>query len=141
MTSLLFYKYHANGNDFILIDDRTEILPLHDKSLIKRLCHRNLGIGADGIILFQLSMSADARMRILNSDGSEAESCGNGLCCFTKFMQDIGYNKDKYLIEIDKSIVKSQCYRDTVNLEMQDPTLIEKSVSISIDGKNFDDIN
>lgn len=138
MTSLDFSKYHANGNDFILIDDRKNTFPVHDKSLIQRLCHRNLGIGADGIILFQLSSSADARMRILNSDGSEAESCGNGLCCFTKFMQDIGYNREKYSIEIDRSIVKSQCNGDKVDLEMQDPIVIEKSVSLSIDGQDFD---
>ena len=138
MKSIDFSKYHANANDFILIDDRENKFPLSDKSLIKRLCHRNLGIGADGIILFQQSQSADAKMRILNSDGSEAESCGNGLCCFTKFMSDIGHVKSKYLIEIDKSIVKSKCNKKEVNLEMQNSVILDRDFSLMIDNKHYD---
>ena len=93
-----FYKYSGSGNDFILIDDRKEVFPSSNKEVITKLCHRNFGIGADGVILLQKSATADCLMRIFNSDGSEAEMCGNGICCLAKFLQEIVY-QTSYTIE------------------------------------------
>jgi diaminopimelate epimerase len=81
-----FIKLQASGNDFVLIDARS-----FDKdwaALARTICHRHLGIGADGILLLLDSAKADFRMRIFNSDGSEAEACGNGIRCFTKYLFD-----------------------------------------------------
>jgi len=84
-----FTKMHGIGNDFILLDGFAGDIP-HPEALATRLCDRHFGIGADGLILALPSAVADARMRILNSDGSEAEMCGNGLRCLGKFLYDGG---------------------------------------------------
>ncbi len=84
-----FTKMQGIGNDFILVDGFTREIP-DPKALAVRLCDRHFGVGADGLILALPSPVADARMRILNSDGSEAEMCGNGLRCLGKFLYDSG---------------------------------------------------
>lgn len=94
-----FSKYSGCGNDFILIDQRQPINALFAPSFIQALCHRQKGIGADGIIFLENSARCDAKMRIFNADGSEAEMCGNGMRCFAKFLFEIGFPKKKYLIE------------------------------------------
>jgi diaminopimelate epimerase len=86
-----FTKLHGNGNDFILIDEfRGEVIP--DKSgFAARYCNRRFGIGADGVLYLGKSDKADISMRIFNSDGSEAEMCGNGIRCLAKYALDEGY--------------------------------------------------
>ena len=86
-----FHKMHGLGNDFILVDDIAGAIPDGDLAgLGIRLCDRHFGIGADGLILVRPSESADFTMRIINSDGSEAEMCGNGIRCFAVFLQKHG---------------------------------------------------
>ncbi len=87
MIKVKFQKMHGLGNDFVLFD---EIDPLkYDlTSLAIRICDRHQGIGADGIILILPSEIADVKMRIINSDGSEANMCGNGIRCFAKYVYD-----------------------------------------------------
>lgn len=89
-----FQKMHGLGNDFILMD---EIDPLkYDlEALAIKLCDRHQGIGADGIILILPSEIADVKMRIINSDGSEADMCGNGIRCFAKYVYDNQINTAK----------------------------------------------
>ncbi len=90
-----FTKLQATGNDFILIDARDKE---RDWSKLARdMCHRHFGVGADGLILVSASKVADFEMRILNSDGSEAEICGNGLRCFAKYVIDNGMFSGTYL--------------------------------------------
>ena len=94
MTEIIsFIKYQGLGNDFIIFDgtnhQTTQLLLKGEKKLIKLLCHRQFGIGADGIILaLPKNDKADAIMRIFNSDGTEAEMCGNGIRCLVKFLFD-----------------------------------------------------
>jgi diaminopimelate epimerase len=89
-----FIKVEGLGNDFILFDGLDGRLPverLEQPDLVRRLCDRHTGIGADGILLLLPAEdpgSAHARMRILNSDGSEAEMCGNGIRCAAKILHD-----------------------------------------------------
>ena len=84
-----FTKMHGIGNDFILLDGFERGIP-DPEGLAAWLCDRHFGIGADGLILALPSSQADARMRIINSDGSEAEMCGNGLRCLGKFLYETG---------------------------------------------------
>ena len=84
-----FAKMHGIGNDFIVVDGFRQRIT-DPGALSARLCPRRFGIGADGLILALPSQAADARMRIFNSDGSEAEMCGNGLRCLGKFLYDGG---------------------------------------------------
>jgi diaminopimelate epimerase len=83
-----FSKLQATGNDFILVDART--MEVEWSKLARAMCDRHFGAGADGLILVQNSTSADLKMRIFNSDGSEAEVSGNGLRCFAKYAIEKG---------------------------------------------------
>lgn len=82
-----FTKMHGAGNDYIYIDNRENLVKNPNELAIK-LSNRNFGIGGDGIILILNSKKADFKMRIFNADGSEAEMCGNGIRCFSKFVYD-----------------------------------------------------
>jgi len=83
-----FSKLQATGNDFILVDART--MEGEWSKLARATCDHHFGIGADGLILVQDSTNADLKMRIFNSDGSEAEVSGNGLRCFAKYAIEKG---------------------------------------------------
>ncbi len=81
-----FWKMHALGNDYIVIDNRDEgISGSQAEDLAKRLCERRFSVGADGLLFVSNSKVADVKMRIFNADGSEAEMCGNGIRCFVKY--------------------------------------------------------
>ena len=79
-----FTKVHGLGNDFIVLDGRTQSRDY--PALARKLCHRQTGIGADGLLIMENSDKAEIRMRIVNEDGSEAEMCGNGIRCFAKYV-------------------------------------------------------
>ena len=89
-----FWKMHGLGNDYIIIDNRDEKITKKEAGqMAKTLCDRRFSIGADGLLLVSDSKVADAKMRILNSDGSEAEMCGNGIRCFAKYCYENGLAK------------------------------------------------
>ena len=85
---------HGLGNDFILMDE-IDLTKYDLPALAIRLCDRHQGIGADGIILILPSEIADVKMRIINSDGSEANMCGNGIRCFAKYVYENQINTSK----------------------------------------------
>jgi len=89
MSSVPFVKYHGLGNDYIVIDARN--MPQIRPEQIQRICHRNYGVGADGILHGPFDITASScAVRIYNPDGSEAEKSGNGLRIFTRFLFDQG---------------------------------------------------
>lgn len=112
-----FTKYAGCGNDFIFFDHRLPFFPLEDKRFIQTLCHRQYGIGADGVILLENSSQADFRMRIFNADGSEAEMCGNGIRCLGKFIQELGYRSSIYRIETKQQVLRVHV-EEEVSVEM-----------------------
>lgn len=91
-----FWKMHGLGNDFIVVDNRNNtISEAEAPDLAKRLCERRLSVGADGLLLLSNSQVADAKMRIFNADGSEAEMCGNGIRCIAKYCYENNIVKKK----------------------------------------------
>jgi diaminopimelate epimerase len=95
-----FSKLQATGNDFILMDART--MGGEWSKLARAMCDRHFGIGADGLILVQDSTTADLKMRIFNSDGSEAEVSGNGLRCFARYAIEKGLS-GKMSLQMEQS--------------------------------------
>jgi diaminopimelate epimerase len=85
-----FSKYHGTGNDFIMIDGRRQDCSSLDMKLIHRLCDRRFGVGGDGLILLEESLSSDFTMRYFNADGREGSMCGNGGRCITAFAHKLG---------------------------------------------------
>ncbi len=81
-----FAKVHGNGNDFAVFDEYDQILvPENQKPrFVKKVCQRRFGVGADGVIFIQRSNTCDIKFRYFNSDGTEAEMCGNGIRCFVR---------------------------------------------------------
>lgn len=98
--SLPFIKMQGCGNDFILVESSLIIMDEDLTELAKKLCDRNFGIGADGLIISHPSETSDFRMQIINSDGSEPEMCGNGIRCFAKYLNMSG-KTDKNDIEVE----------------------------------------
>ncbi|OCT16984.1 diaminopimelate epimerase [Paenibacillus pectinilyticus] len=82
-----FTKMHGLGNDFIVVAGEKE-LPAGADQLAIKLCNRFFSIGADGVVFILPSEKADFQMRIINSDGSEAEQCGNAIRCVSKYVYD-----------------------------------------------------
>ena len=103
-----FVKMHGLGNDFVFIEDKTG----QDKdytALARAMCNRHTGIGADGLIVIVDSRVADVRMRIINSDGSEAEMCGNGIRCTAKYLYDYGIiEKKRFTVETPAGIMEPE---------------------------------
>jgi diaminopimelate epimerase len=94
-----FWKMHGLGNDYVVIDNREEkIVDAEAAELARKLCRRRFSVGADGILFVSKSAVADVKMRIFNTDGSEAEMCGNGIRCFAKYCYENGIARKSELV-------------------------------------------
>lgn len=105
-----FVKMHGAGNDYVYIDCFQQ--RVNDPALLaQQVSRRNFGIGSDGLILILPSNCADARMRIFNADGSEAEMCGNGVRCVAKYIYDHGIaQRTKLQIETNAGVLSLQLF-------------------------------
>lgn len=107
-----FTKMHGVGNDF-LIFDRSEVLEVELPRLARMACDRHFGIGADGILVPEVSTSANFRMVYLNSDGSVAEMCGNGIRCLARYARDRRLvHEESFTIETETGTRKILLYKD-----------------------------
>lgn len=108
MTRLRFTKMHGAGNDFIVIDATRQDIRSITPTIWRKLAHRQLGIGADQILLVEQSNlpDVDFKYRILNADGGEVEQCGNGSRCFVRFVHEEGLsNKDQIRVEVRSGLL------------------------------------
>lgn len=118
---LEFYKYHGTGNDFVMIDNRTEFFQKDNKELVAFLCHRRFGIGGDGLILLENAEGYDFKMVYYNADGSESTMCGNGGRCLVAFAKQLNIIEDKCcFIAIDGEHLATVATDGTVSLKMID---------------------
>lgn len=125
-----FVKMHGLGNDYLYINCIKNREPLFPEELAKRLSNRHFGVGADGIILVCNSKIADFKMRIFNSDGSEAEMCGNGIRGFAKYVYDYNLiDKNEFKIETLAGIRKvklntlNKSITENITVDMGEPIL------------------
>jgi len=108
MTQLRFTKMHGAGNDFIVIDATRQDIRSITPMIWRKLAHRQLGIGADQILLVEQSSlpDVDFKYRILNADGGEVEQCGNGSRCFVRFVHEEGLStKDQIRVEVRNGLL------------------------------------
>ena len=137
--TISFYKLTAAGNDFVLIDNRQNIVPEQGHSkLAAKLCDRRYSIGGDGLILLENSSKADFRMRYYNSDGSHASMCGNGGRSIAKFAYELGVAGKNMKFETDAGLITAEIKSDTVvNLALYNPKDLALNEEVEIEGKNW----
>lgn len=134
-----FTKMHGLGNDFIVVHGE-QTLPQDAAELAVKLCNRYFGIGADGLVYILPSERADFKMRIINSDGSEAEQCGNAIRCVAKYVYDnrlidreeitietLGAGVQPVQLEVEGGLVRR------VRVDMGEPILNGLDVPTTID--------
>ncbi|MEL7567135.1 MAG: diaminopimelate epimerase [Dehalobacterium sp.] len=139
-----FVKMQGLGNDFVMVDLTKQDIHDDPESLARKVCHRQLGIGADGLILILPSEKADIRMRIINADGSEAEMCGNGIRCLAKYVYESGLVRSP-LIEVETlaGIIRPELILDDINqvlsikVDMGEPRLLPEEIPVLMPGKKI----
>lgn len=130
-----FTKMHALGNNYIYVNQMKENIPEHLlSSLAIRVSNVRTGIGSDGLILICASKTAHVRMRVFNSDGSEAKNCGNGLRCVAKYVYERGIVKeDHFTIETLGGLVTAHVHQregrvEQISIDMGKPSLTKSSL-------------
>jgi len=124
---ILFSKMHGLGNDYVVIDESTQECIPEDKKpeFVAEVCRRGFSVGADGVIFVQPPIhDGDIRFRIFNSDGSEAEMCGNGIRCFSKFVYE------NAVVRKDRLNVETLAGMKTVELEVEDERVVSARVDM-----------
>ena len=133
-----FEKYHALGNDYLIYDPNGENISFSEKEII-RICHRNFGLGSDGILLGPTrSEQANFKLRILNPDGSEAEKSGNGLRIFARHLRDSQkVDTSPFSVETLGGIVSCQVSEDksVITVEMGKVSFWSDTVPVNISGE------
>lgn len=131
-----FKKMSGAGNDFVVIDNRAGLIAEQGRNeLIARWCRRRLDIGADGVLMVEPPAGggdAHFRMRYYNSDGGEAESCGNGARCIARFAHLIGAAPGKMTFETKAGIYHAEIGKDDVTVNLADPCDLRRAISVSI---------
>ncbi|MEN9203292.1 MAG: diaminopimelate epimerase [Thermostichus sp. DG_1_6_bins_120] len=133
---LPFHKYQGLGNDFILVDSRQQLQPCLTPEQVIALCDRRFGVGADGVIfLLPGQAGADFSMRLFNSDGSEAQMCGNGIRCLARFLHHLGIpsREDGYYIHTLAGLIVPQVQaNDLVKVDMGIPRLLAEQIPTTL---------
>jgi diaminopimelate epimerase len=134
----LFYKMTAGGNDFILIPDFERRIEENLVShLSKKLCHRQLSVGADGLIVLKPSQRAHFRWLFFNADGSEAEMCGNGGRCAAFLAHMLKKAPSELIFETKVGLIKGWIRGKTVKITLPPPCDLKLGLEIEVEGKRL----
>ena len=115
-----FFKYEGTGNDFVIIDNRELTFQKNNKTLIKNICDRKKGVGADGLILLENHNVLDFSMIYFNADGSESGFCGNGSRCITHLANDLNLIKENAVFNAIDGVHKSRIINGNISVKMND---------------------
>lgn len=137
-----FVKMNGAGNDFVMLDNRDRSLVL-SRAQIERLCDRHRGVGADGLLLVEPAPAGaedvDFTMRYFNSDGGEAEMCGNGARCFAKFASRLAGPFERVAFQTLAGRISAQLHEDgSVTLGMSDPHGLVMGASLTAANERLD---
>jgi len=131
-----FTKMSGSGNDFILIDHRTPFLDEDRmKDFVQKACRRRVSVGADGLILIERSKKADFKWRFFNSDGGEAEMCGNGGRCVARYASLKGIAGPSLTFETLAGILSARVDGKRVKLELTKPIGLKLDEALLVEGK------
>lgn len=135
---LRFWKMNGAGNDFVVLDNRDLSLAL-DRAQIARLCQRQRGIGADGLLVVEPAENGgDHRMRYYNADGGEAEMCGNGARCFARFVHFLEGGKiDSTSFETPAGLIQADIVGDQVRIQLGEPADLALNLELELDGSPY----
>ena len=132
-------KMSGSGNDFILIDNRSKVVPDSEMtSLTRSLCRRMVSVGADGLIFIEPSDRYDFKWRFFNADGSEAEMCGNGGRCAARFAFLKGIAGKEMTFETLAGPIRAWVDGAVVKLQLTSPKDQRLNLQIELDGKTID---
>ena len=135
---LAMTKLAGYGNDFLLVDCMARPLGLDPRVLARHACHRQLGVGADGLILIEPAKSAaDFAARLFNRDGSDAELSGNGGRCIARFGHDLGLGGAILSFETLAGLIRAEIDGVVVRLAMPTPHSIDLGRRIDVDGREL----
>lgn len=135
-----FWKMNGAGNDFLVLNNLEEKLPLKALPLLARtLCERHLSIGADGMMVVEAPTSGgDYKMLFFNSDGSMGEMCGNGARCICRYGYEIGLTGETQTIETTAGIVTGKRIDSRLyQIRLNDPTTIQPNHPLCVDGVTY----
>ncbi len=136
MAKIPFCKMSGSGNDFIVIDNRQKILDADSSGdFIRKVCTRKVSVGADGLILIEPSPRVNFRWRFFNADGSEAEMCGNGGRCASRFAFLKGIAPPKLSFETLAGIIEAEVFGRQVKLQMVQPTGLRLDLEVKVGEK------
>jgi diaminopimelate epimerase len=125
-----FYKMSGSGNDFVMIDARVAGRGRLDQpDVVRAVCTRGTGVGADGIVFLEASKGADIRLTYLNADGSRADFCGNATLCTTRLATELGVGgTDGLSIETDSGLVAARIREGRPEIDLQPVTDVRPEV-------------
>lgn len=131
-----FTKMVAAGNDFVVIDNRKKVVT-GEKKFARTICDRHTGVGADGLLLVEKVEKGDYRVRVLNSDGSEAEACGNGFRCISRFAHEkLGFGKRQQFESLSGSI-QAEVNGRKVRVRLADPKNVSGKETVEVSGRTL----
>ena len=137
MRKINFTKMVASGNDFVVLASGKGSLGSL-KSLSRKLCDRKYGVGADGLLILEKSSKADARMRVFNADGSEAEMCGNGArCAALYYSRQLKASSLNFRVETKAGKISAQVKGDKVKIRLTDPKGLKLNMPLSVNGRSL----
>lgn len=129
---VLFTKASGAGNDFVILDNREDVLPADKSELSRSLCSRYFGVGADGLLLLERSSRAHFTMKYYNADGSYGGMCGNGGRCIARFAFANEIAPGEMSFESVGFIYHAEILCDVVRLRMRDPDDLRMDVEVHI---------
>ena len=115
-----FFKYEGTGNDFVIIDNRNLKFQKDNNELIKNICDRKVGIGADGLILIENHDTLSFNMTYYNADGSESGFCGNGSRCITHLANKLNIIDEKAIFNAIDGVHESKITNGSISVKMND---------------------
>jgi diaminopimelate epimerase len=137
MKKVSFWKMSGSGNDFVVIDNRRHVLHGSIADWAKKLCHRQFGVGADGLLLLESDPKEDFRMVYYNADGSRADMCGNGARCMAWFAHAQSAVGTNFQFQTDAYPVGAKVDGANVSVTLADAKDYKSEVPLKINRRSY----